>query len=77
MTQALENLQQLGIPLGWQVLPEKDEWQNKIIGLLLTVFAVSLGAPFWFDLLSRVTKIRSTGSVPGPTTKEEKREKPV
>ena len=77
MTQALENLQQLGIPLGWQVLPQRDEWQNKIIGLLLTVFALSLGAPFWFDILNRVTKIRSTGAVPEAAAKGKKKENPV
>lgn len=69
MTQAIGNLQQLGIPLGWQARPKKEEWGNKIIGLLLTVFAVSLGAPFWFDILNRVTKIRSTGAVPETKTK--------
>ncbi len=61
-TQTLATLQQLGIPLGWEATPKKEEWVNKIIGLLLTALAVSLGAPFWFDVLNRVTKIRSTGA---------------
>jgi hypothetical protein len=69
ITETLGNLQQSGILLGWQALPQRDEWPNKFVGLLLTVFAVSLGAPFWFDLLSRVIKIRSTGSVPGRVAK--------
>ena len=58
ITQTLGILQQSGIPLGWQNLPNNEEWANKIIGLLLTALALSLGAPFWFDVLSRVTKIR-------------------
>ena len=28
-------------------------------GLLLTTLALSLGAPFWFDLLQKVANIRS------------------
>ncbi len=38
-------------------------WLNvvsPVVGWLLTAFAVSLGAPFWFDLLNRVMVIRST-----------------
>jgi len=31
-----------------------------LAGLLITVFAAMLGAPFWFDILSRVMAIRST-----------------
>jgi hypothetical protein len=31
-----------------------------LIGLLLTAFAVTLGAPFWFDTLNRLTSLRST-----------------
>jgi len=40
-------------------------WLQKIAGLLLTVLAVSLGAPFWFDLLGKVSKLRSSGPAPG------------
>jgi len=31
-----------------------------IIGYLITGFAISFGAPFWFDLLSKVVKIKNT-----------------
>jgi hypothetical protein len=34
------------------------------IGYLLTAFAISLGAPFWFDLLSKFVPIRGTGVNP-------------
>lgn len=46
--------------IGWQVL-------SKIAGLLVTVLAISLGAPFWFDVLSRVTNIRGSGAKPQRT----------
>jgi len=35
-----------------------------LMGWVLTAAAVSLGAPFWFDLLGRVTKLRGTGKRP-------------
>lgn len=49
------------LPLGWEHDKTSGIW--KIIGLLLSAFAMTLGAPFWFDLLSRFVKIRSTGVV--------------
>lgn len=39
-------------------------WLGKIGGLLFTVFAVSLGAPFWFDTLNKVVNVRLTGKQP-------------
>ncbi|MEI7661434.1 MAG: hypothetical protein WCK34_04525 [Bacteroidota bacterium] len=35
---------------------------KKILGFLILAFAVSLGAPFWFDMLNKLVKIRSAGS---------------
>jgi hypothetical protein len=35
-----------------------------IPGWLLTIIAISLGAPFWFDLLNRFMNIRSAGRAP-------------
>lgn len=37
-------------------------WFLKGIGWLITALAISLGAPFWFDVLKRVTNIRGTGA---------------
>ncbi|HTE25565.1 hypothetical protein [Flavitalea sp.] len=31
-------------------------------GWIITALAISLGAPFWFDLLNKVTQVRSSGS---------------
>jgi hypothetical protein len=44
-------------------------WQ-KICGILLTWGAVSLGAPFWFDVLNKLVNLRQTGLPPD----EDKRE---
>jgi len=73
MKETLENLRQTGIPFGWQTMPEKEEWGHKIIGLLLTTLAISLGAPFWFDILNKIVKIRSAGVSPETITREEKK----
>ena len=40
------------------------DWITKILGFLLTALAVSLGAPFWFDLLRKIIHIRSSGEKP-------------
>ena len=63
----------LDVPLGWSLqrgdeptqLP--NDWLAllaKLAGLALTIGAVMLGAPFWFDLLSKVARIRATGAPP-------------
>ena len=36
----------------------------RVIGWLLTIFAVSLGAPFWFDLMNRMANLRNAGRSP-------------
>ena len=33
-----------------------------IVGWLLTVAAISLGAPFWFDLLGKIVHLRASGN---------------
>lgn len=37
----------------------------RLAGWLVTMFAVSLGAPFWFDTLSKFINIRAAGKKPG------------
>jgi hypothetical protein len=32
----------------------------RILGWVITGFAISLGAPFWFDLLNKIMVVRST-----------------
>lgn len=64
-----------GWPLGWdrndpRTIPRvgKDDnvwraigaWLLKALGWVLTATAISLGAPFWFDLLNRLIVVRST-----------------
>lgn len=42
-----------------------------ILGWFITALAISLGAPFWFDVLNKVTKLRAAGK---PSEKEKEKE---
>ncbi len=69
--EAATQLESLGLPIGWS-----NSWQRPgisgpwhesawgiagpILGWLVTAFAATLGAPFWFDLLNKIMVIRST-----------------
>jgi hypothetical protein len=61
----------LGGLLGWthddlNSLVKVDPWKilAMIFGWLLTIIAVSLGAPFWFDVLNKLMNIRNAGDKP-------------
>lgn len=66
----------LSIPIGWNA-NEKKVFANcdaatltKIGGFLVTIFAICLGAPFWFDVLGKIANLRSSLK---PLTNEEKK----
>jgi hypothetical protein len=62
---AKEQLGQAGLPLGWAAgLPSAERWPGMVLGWLITAAAVAMGAPFWFDLLTKLTNVRSTGDKP-------------
>lgn len=49
-------------PIGWKELPTGLlEFLKMLLGWLITAAAVSLGAPFWFDLLGKVANLRGSG----------------
>ncbi len=63
----------LDLPIGWhRTLPEywntlrRPSWDNlrsllqAVLGWLITAFALSFGAPFWFDTLNRFMIVRGT-----------------
>ena len=60
-------LNSLGLPIGWSQFKSNYDikyivviFLGGIVGWLLTAFASSLGAPFWFDTLNKIMVIRST-----------------
>ncbi len=56
-----------GLMIGWkggefaQALAGGN-WLAKLVGLLLSGFAIALGAPFWFNVLKSVASVRSVGA---------------
>lgn len=66
-------LDRLELPIGWHdaaLPPTTGSWFVKIFGLLISVMAASLGAPFWFQLLSRLISVRGSGSTPARSATE-------
>jgi hypothetical protein len=60
----LTTLETAQLPIGWVSVPSTPvEWLREIAGLILTALLVSLGAPFWFDLLSKFMQVRASGPV--------------
>jgi hypothetical protein len=65
---------QLQLPIGWsgtsgdpRSLPsDVAGWLRKGLGLALTIVAVSMGAPFWFQLLNKLLNLRLSGTPPSP-----------
>jgi hypothetical protein len=50
--------------LGWrkgEFYQTFEGWFYRILGWLVTALAISLGAPFWFDVLKKIITIRSSG----------------
>jgi hypothetical protein len=62
----VESVQGQLAPLNALFNPPWEDWFGgwELIGLLLTAFAVSLGAPFWFDLLNKFVNLRASGPPP-------------
>jgi hypothetical protein len=67
LTATIDQMRHLGLSIGWDRNdprrwpgPSFWDWFTKAIGLLLTAFAISLGAPFWFDVLNKFMFVRST-----------------
>lgn len=47
---------------------ERAVWLLRLFGWLLTAVAASMGGPFWFDLLGKVTRLKGAGNVPQKKT---------
>jgi hypothetical protein len=68
---ALNNLQGLGLPIGWgkpEVVYVLAFFYLAIPGWLLTALAASLGANFWFQALGSLVRLRMTGQKPEDTS---------
>jgi hypothetical protein len=72
----LKALMDAGLPLGWTIevksvdpnappdprLPPStlEGWIGKVVGLLLTGFAISQGSQLWFDIMKRLLNVRAS-----------------
>jgi hypothetical protein len=79
----LKTAENIKLPVGWSFNPSDAgyfrspelSWDYagwvfyKLFGLLVSILAVSMGAPFWFDTLSKFVNLRSAGTPPGETSK--------
>jgi hypothetical protein len=77
-----QELKQMGFPMGWNLkAPQSEDPKGypvgevdiiyKVIGLLLTLMAISMGGTFWFDFLKRMLSFRK-----GMTPSKGEEEKP-
>jgi hypothetical protein len=70
--QNVSDVKKLGVPMGWNDAArnplhlDAKYWPAKLLGWFLTFAALSLGAPFWFDTLSRLSRLRNSGKPETP-----------
>ncbi len=59
--------------LGWKNVDYDNftwyDWMTKVVGWIVTALAISLGAPFWFDILKKLVSIREAGTHPDESKK--------
>lgn len=83
LSDSVSNVKKLGLPIGWTFdkaaagyRSDPRRWPGnhpgalfaKLLGLAFTTGALSLGAPFWFDVLNKVARLRSSGDRPSTST---------
>jgi hypothetical protein len=57
---AREEIEAIGLPVGWGDNAPDSVW-DALPGWIIAIAALNLGAPFWFDLLSRLARLRGSG----------------
>ena len=61
-----DDLAALKSVLGWsgEDLNDWRGWPPRVLGWFLSIAAISLGAPFWFDTLNKLMNLRNAGKKP-------------
>jgi hypothetical protein len=57
------------LPIGWSQAANST-WPRLGVGWVITAFAALFGAPFWFDLLQQIIRLKGAG--PSPSEKDDK-----
>jgi hypothetical protein len=54
------------LPIGWETFPPRlgADFALQVAGWMITASTALFGAPFWFDLMQRVVRMRGTGAKP-------------
>lgn len=75
---AFQTLDKLPLPIGWSHYTpastgrlEALDWLEMSLGWLITALAALFGAPFWFDLLQQIVRLKAAG----PSPKEKQHDK--
>ncbi len=79
LRQAIDNA--ATVPIGWNPANWQEQWQPALqgsvlnglklfAGWLISAIAISMGAPFWFNLLNKVVNVRSSGKQPAPVVQD-------
>jgi hypothetical protein len=63
-------LDPMALPIGWTRFPPvaNADFALQVAGWIVTASTALFGAPFWFDLMQRVVRMRSTGTRPEETS---------
>jgi hypothetical protein len=62
----ISDVSALSLPVGWES-GFSVTWEA-LAGWLITALAISLGAPFWFDALGKLARLRTSGEKPEATS---------
>jgi hypothetical protein len=66
---AFKQLEMLGVPIGWTAERLQDVQGlgglEALLGWFVTAAATLFGAPFWFDALEKIVRVKGTGPSPG------------
>lgn len=68
----VSGVKELDLPIGWGSGNKPRDFQgllDRIPGWLITIAALMLGAPFWFDVLSKVARVRGSGEAHPPVAR--------
>ncbi|MBW4519658.1 MAG: hypothetical protein KME16_08150 [Scytolyngbya sp. HA4215-MV1] len=70
----------ISLPIGWNAINLQQQQQEgfswffpplrRFIGWLISGIAISMGARFWFDVLNKVMRVKTTGAIPVSSTGE-------
>jgi hypothetical protein len=68
VAEQVDDVERLGLSVSWAKVNQPSDfwsWVGRPFGWLAIILALSLGAPFWFDVLGKFSRLRNTGNREG------------